>query len=95
VTFPASLLDQMARLVPPRERNSFVVAATAKALQAARLRAAIASLEQQPAWSENDHPGLASDEDVDRYVRSLRESWTASTWEALAGEGGADAGVSA
>ena len=27
------------------------------------------------AWSDENHPELKTDEDIDRYVRQLRESW--------------------
>ncbi len=86
VTFPESLLDLMENLIPPRERNAFIVAATEKALQRARFEAALADLREQPAWSDEDHPDLATPEDVDRYVRQLRESWMPRSWDAIAGE---------
>ena len=86
VTFPVSLLDLMDALVPARERNAFIVAATQKALQETRLQAAIDGLQRQPAWSEEDHPELATDEDVERYVRALRERWMPRNWDVLSGE---------
>jgi hypothetical protein len=86
VTFPESLLDLMEDLVPARERNAFIVAATEKALQQARLEHALRQLAEGPAWSDADHPELATDEDIDRYVRTLRESWLPRSWDSIAGE---------
>ncbi len=86
VTFPESLLDLMEDLIPSRERNAFIVAATERALQQARLQGTIRRLAERPAWSDADHPELATDEDVDRYVRVLRESWLPRNWDTLAGK---------
>ncbi len=95
VTFPEALLDLMEQLVPSRERNAFIVAATEKALQEARLLAILASLQREPAWSDQDHPGLATEEDVERYVRTLREAWTPRDWNALSAEDEANDSASA
>ena len=73
VTFPEPLLEIMETIVPARERNSFIVEATEKALRQERLLKAIRS--SSGAWSDADYPELQTDEDIDRYVRRLRESW--------------------
>lgn len=88
VTFPKSILESLAAIVPPRERNAFIVEATGEALQRKRLLKALR--ESSGAWSDEDHPDLMTVEDVDRYVRQLRETWLPQTWEDLAGERKAD-----
>ncbi len=95
VTFPESLLDLMERLLSPRERNAFIVAATEKALQGTRLNAAITSFHRQPVWSDEDHPELATDGDVEHYLRTVREGWMPRDWDALSGEDEALDSVSA
>jgi hypothetical protein len=73
VTFPEPLLEIMEAIIPPRERNGFIVEATERALRQERLLKAIET--SSGAWSDTDHPDLTTDEDIDRYVRRLRDSW--------------------
>ncbi|MGQ9490982.1 MAG: hypothetical protein ACUVR4_14745 [Anaerolineae bacterium] len=88
VTFPKSILESLAALVPPRERNAFIVEATGEALRRRRLLKALR--ESSGAWSDEDHPALMTAEDIDRYVRQLRETWMPRTWEEMAEEGKSD-----
>jgi hypothetical protein len=73
VTFPEPLLEMMDRVVAPRKRNSFIVEATERALRHERLLKAIE--QSSGAWSDADHPDLQTDDDIDGYVRRLRETW--------------------
>lgn len=88
VTFPKSILESLAALVPPRERNAFIVEATGEALRRVRLLKALR--ESSGAWSDEDHPDLMTAQDIDRYVRQLRETWMPRTWEEMAEEGKSD-----
>ena len=72
VTFPESVLDLLESVVPARKRNAFIVEATEEALRRERQLTAIR--ESSGAWSDEDHPDLMTVEDVDRYVRRLRET---------------------
>lgn len=63
----------MESLVPPRERNSFIVEATERALR--RERPLKALEKSSGAWSDADDPELATEEDIDRFVRRLRSTW--------------------
>jgi hypothetical protein len=81
VTVPNSLLDELRRNVPPRERNKFIVSATEKELKRARLSAVLEDLQRKPAWTVEDHPDLETTEDIDRYVRRLREGWMPYSWD--------------
>lgn len=83
VTFPDDLVEAIDRFVPPRKRNSFIVEATAVALRRAQLTRTLEELRREPAWTDENHPKLMTVEDVDRYVRSLRESWTRRTWDEI------------
>lgn len=84
VTFPKSMLESLAAIVPSRERNAFIVEATGEALRRKRLLRALR--ESSGAWSDENHPDLVTVEDVDRYVRQLRETWMPRAWEEQAGE---------
>ena len=88
VTFPKSMLDSLEAVVPPRERNAFIVEATGEALQRKRLLKALSA--SSGAWSDEDHPDLMTVEDIDHYVRKLRETWMPRTWDEIAGEGESD-----
>ena len=71
VTFPIEVLELVDAVVPPRERNRFIVKATEEAARRERLRKALKAA--AGAWKLEDHPELATPEDVDRWVRQLRE----------------------
>jgi hypothetical protein len=86
VTFPESVLDLLESVIPARKRNAFIVEATEEALRRERLGQVIESLREKPAWSDEDHPDLMTVEDVDRYVRRLRESWMPRSWDEIAEE---------
>ncbi|MFZ2360666.1 MAG: hypothetical protein WA040_15105 [Anaerolineae bacterium] len=73
VTFPEPLLEVMEAVIAPRERNAFIVEATERALRQERLLKAIEK--SSGAWSDERYPEFRTDEDIDRYVRRLRETW--------------------
>jgi hypothetical protein len=84
VTFPTSLLEELRHTVPRRERNRFIVEATEKELRRTRLLKALR--ESAGAWPDEDHPDLTTVEDVDRYVRRLREMWMPRSWDEIVEE---------
>jgi hypothetical protein len=86
VSFPEPVLELLEAVVPPRERNAFIVGATEQALRRERLRRVIEALREEPAWSDEDHPDLMTVEDVDRYVRRLRETWMPRSWDEIVQE---------
>ncbi len=86
VTFPVSLLEELRRYVPRRERSKFIVEATEKELKRTRLQKVLEDLRREPAWSDEDHPDLMTVEDVNRYVRRLRETWMPRTWDEIVEE---------
>jgi hypothetical protein len=88
VTFPTDLLELLDAVVPPRERNRFIVEATEQSLRRERLQKALAA--SAGAWSDEDHPDLATAEDIERYVRRLRETWMPRTWDEIVEAGEQD-----
>jgi hypothetical protein len=84
VTFPVSLLEDLSRHVPRRERSKFIVEATEKELKRRRLLRALR--DSAGAWSDEDHPDLMTVDDVNRYVRELRETSMPRTWDEIAEE---------
>ncbi|MHB0876452.1 MAG: hypothetical protein ACYC5O_10475 [Anaerolineae bacterium] len=79
ITFPADVAENLEKLVPRGERNRFVVAATEQALRRERLMKALEV--SYGAWTDESHPDLATEEDIERFVRGLRENWTVPRWD--------------
>ena len=71
VTFPVEVLELVDSIVPPRERNRFIVEATKEMACREQLHQALAAA--AGAWKLKDHPELATPEDVDQWIRQLRE----------------------
>ena len=86
VTLPVKLLEEMRRYIPKRERNKFIVDAAEQRLQRAKLQAVLEDLRREPAWSDEDHPDLMTVDDVNRYVRDLRERSMPQTWDEIIAE---------
>lgn len=72
IRMPRELADELKRLVPARKRSQLVVAATAEAV--ARLKQQEA-LREEKIWSDESHPDLTSQEDINRYLIEMRASW--------------------
>lgn len=85
ITLPVSLLEDLRRLIPKMERNKFIVEATEKELQRLQLHKAIQ--ESAGAWSDEDHPDLITVDDVNRYVREIRERSMPQTWDEIIADG--------
>ena len=72
VTFPRALLQRLGEYVPPRQRSAFIVEAVEEKLA---LQEQLAAIEEAAGcWSDEDHPDLQSDEDIDRWLSELRQS---------------------
>ncbi len=83
---PGSLVEALRRHVPARKRSDFIIRATENELRRVELAAAID--DAFGAWRDEDHPELATDEDIDRYVRDLRAAWRPPEEEEEAQEDG-------
>jgi len=72
VTFPVEVLELVDSVTPPRGRSRFIVKATEEAARREQLRKALEA--SAGAWKLEDHPELETPEDIDRWIRQLRES---------------------
>jgi hypothetical protein len=69
-----SLMDDLRRAIPARERTHFVEEVLARELRRLKLREAIKNA--YGAWKDEDHPELATFEDVNRWVEEGRKGFT-------------------
>jgi hypothetical protein len=92
VSLPDPLLKDLRELIPPRERNQFIVELIEREVRRRKLLEALEI--SAGAWSDEDHPDLMTVEDVNRYVRRLRDGWVARPWDQMI-EGEKDAQLSA
>ena len=72
IRMPRDLADDLKRLVPARKRSQLVIAATAEAV--ARLKQQEA-LREEKIWSDESHPDLTTQEEVNHYLSEMRASW--------------------
>jgi hypothetical protein len=74
VTLPKALLIRLREHVPARQRSRFILEALEERLA---LEEQIVALEETAgAWSEQNHPEMRTDEDIDRWLGELRRSWS-------------------
>jgi hypothetical protein len=73
VVFPTSVVQNLRQRIPPRRRSAFVVEAVTEKLALEEQLAAIE--ESAGAWSQENHPELATDQAVDRWLAELRQLW--------------------
>ncbi len=72
VVMPASLVAELRRLIPPRERSRFIARATADRLLQLKQRRALEIA--AGAWKDENHPELQTSEDVENWLREIRAS---------------------
>lgn len=84
LALPAGLLQELRETIPPRQRNQFIVELIERELR--RLRFLKAWDEAAGAWSDEDYPHLKTREDIDRWVRSLREQSMPRSWDEILAE---------
>jgi len=80
VRFPKGLMNELRRYVPLRKRSQVIIAGTARVLAELKRKEALKA--GAGAWSDESHPELRSQEDINRYLVELR----ASTNKRLGGE---------
>jgi hypothetical protein len=69
-----SLMDELRKAVPARERTRFVEEILARELRRRKLKAALKA--SAGAWKDEDHPELAAFEDVNRWIEEGRKGFT-------------------
>ena len=73
VTVPESLLIRLDNTISARKRSLFIVQAVEEKLALQEQFAAIE--ESAGAWSDENHPEMATDENIDKWLADLRSSW--------------------
>jgi len=68
------LADELRRVIPARERTRFVEEVLARELRRRKLKAALKA--SAGAWKDDDHPELATFEDVNRWIEEGRKGFT-------------------
>ena len=81
VTLPKKLLNRLDEFIPRRQRSRFI--ATAIQEQLAMLEQLAALEEAAGAWTDENHPEMQTEADIDRWLARLRGGWAKS--EAVGG----------
>ena len=76
VTLPKDLLDRLNQVVPARGRSRFITEAIEQRLVAEEQLAVLN--ETAGAWSDEHHPDLRTDSQIDQWIQDLRSSWLQS-----------------
>jgi hypothetical protein len=84
VALPDELLKELRELIPPRQRNQLIVDLLARELHHRRFLKAWD--EAAGAWSDEDHPDLMTREDIDRFVRRIRDTAMPRSWDEILAE---------
>jgi len=71
---PKDLVEDLRRYVPARARTQFVIDALDRELHRLRLKEALKA--SAGAWKDEDHPELATPEDIDRWIEEGRKTLT-------------------
>jgi hypothetical protein len=74
LSLPTALVQQLKARVPPRQRSAFVAQALQEQLEEEETLAVLE--ETFGILSAEDYPYWDTDEDIDRWLRELRASWT-------------------
>lgn len=74
VTLPANVLKTLDELAGKRGRSRFITEAAEEKIAREKFLKALA--ESAGAWKDKNHPELSSTEDINRYVRKMREQST-------------------
>ncbi len=73
VVFPSEVLQQLDDLVAPRKRSEFIVEATLERLKREGFKRAWDRA--AGAWTDENHPDLKTPEDINAYVRRIRDNF--------------------
>ena len=72
MTLPEELVREIDRVAGRRKRSQFIVEAVRERL--AKLRFSEALAQAAGAWSDENHPDLVTQEDINRYLRRARRA---------------------
>ena len=74
LSLPSTLVERLKTVVPPRQRSAFVAEALRERLEEEETLAVME--ETAGICSAKDYPYWDTDEDIDRWLREFRASWT-------------------
>ena len=74
LSLPTTLVEQLKTLVPPRQRSAFVAETLRERLEEEETLAVLE--ETAGICLAEDYPYWDTDEDIDRWLREFRASWT-------------------
>ena len=74
VMLPEALLSRLREYVPARQRSRFILEAIEERLALEEQITALA--ETAGAWSDQNHPEMRTDEDIDHWLDNLRQLWS-------------------
>ena len=69
-----SVMDDLRRVIPARERTRFVEEVLAREIRRRKLREAIDK--SYGAWKDEDHPDMMTFEDIERWIEEGRKGFT-------------------
>jgi predicted transcriptional regulator len=73
VTLPEDLLNRLDMAVPRRERSAFIARAIEEQLA---IEGQVAAIEEAAGcWSDEAHPDMKTEGDIDRWLAELRRPW--------------------
>jgi metal-responsive CopG/Arc/MetJ family transcriptional regulator len=73
VTLPRELIERLDDRVPSRQRSRFIANAIESQLAIEEQMAAVE--ETAGIWTEENHPELKTEEDIEAWLQNLRQSW--------------------
>lgn len=74
VTIPSALLNRLNESIPKRQRSEFIVEAIEERLALEEQYVAIE--EAAGAWTDEHHPEMRSEEDIDNWLIEFRKGWS-------------------
>jgi len=74
VILPKPLLEKLDEYVPARGRSRFIAEAIEERLALVEQLAVLD--ETAGTWTDERHPEMRTDEDIDRWIENLRASWS-------------------
>ena len=76
VSLPEELINRMNEIIPARQRSRFIAEALEERLALAEQ--ALAIEEGAGIWKDEDYPHLATDDDIEQWIRELRGGHSAA-----------------
>ena len=77
ISLPQPLAERLKAHVPPRQRSDYIAKILEEQLA---LEEQLTALEETSGcWSDENHPNLGSDEEIEAWLTNLRESWSRQT----------------